>query len=124
MQKNPIVFWELASFDEEKSVNFFREVFEWDLKKDERLGFYVTDVEENTPPIDGGIFTLKKAKLPFLTLYIQVEDIEKMAEKVAAHGGFIDEGVQSLPSGTKICLFNEPSGVTFAMLEPKKTSAS
>jgi predicted enzyme related to lactoylglutathione lyase len=66
MQKNPIVFWELASFDEEKSVNFFREVFEWDLKKDERLGFYVTDVEENTPPIDGVSFRLKK--LNFLSL--------------------------------------------------------
>ena len=119
-QKNPVVFWELASHDEEKSVKFFREVFEWDLQMDERLGFYVTNIEENAPPMDGGIFTLKKAILPFLTLYILVEDIEKMAEKIEAHGGYIREGVQELPSGSKICLFNEPSGVTFAMLEQKK----
>ncbi|NMC28681.1 MAG: hypothetical protein GYA45_01255 [Pelolinea sp.] len=120
MQKNPIVFWELASHDAEKSVKFFRDVFEWDLRMDERLGFYVVEVGKEAPEVDGGIFTLKRAKLPFLTLYILVNDIEAMADKVVDHGGFLVEGVQKLPTGSKICLFNEPSGVTFAMIENRK----
>ncbi|RJQ44321.1 MAG: hypothetical protein C4545_01695 [Anaerolineaceae bacterium] len=123
MQKNPIVFWELASHDAEKSVKFFQDVFEWDLKMDERLGFYVIEVGKDAPEVDGGIFTLKRAKLPFLTLYILVEDIEEMAEKVVAHGGYLLEGIQSTPGGSsRLCLFNEPSGVTFAMLEKKNES--
>ena len=120
MTKNPVIFWELASHDAERSVQFFNEVFEWDLTMDERLGFYVSDVGDDSPAVDGGIFTLKKARLPFLTLYILVDDIEKMAALVEEKGGFILEGIQKSPGGASICLFNEPSGVTFAMLEKKK----
>lgn len=56
MKANPIVWWELASHDAEKTSDF-----------------------------------LKKSKLPF-----------------------------EIPGGSRICLFNEPSGVTLAMLEKKK----
>ena len=118
--KNPVVFWELASHDQEKSVQFFIEVFEWDIKMNERLGFYVLEAGEDVPTVDGGVFTLKKAKLPFLTLYILVDDIEKKAKEVEDAGGFIVDEVQKTKGGSKICLFNEPSGVTFAMLETKK----
>jgi len=123
MYKNPIVFWELASHDAEKSVKFFRDVFEWDLKMDERLGFYVMEAGKDAPEVDGGIFTLKKARLPFLALYILVEDIEGMAEKVVANGGSLVDGITETPTGaSRLCLFNEPSGVTFAMLEVKKAA--
>ena len=123
MNKNPVVFWELASHDAEKSVKFFHDVFEWDLKMDERLGFYVMEVGEDAPQVDGGIFTIKKPRLPFLTLYILVDDIEAMAGKVVANGGSLVEGIQESPTGaSRLCLFNEPSGVTFAMLETKKAN--
>ncbi|GAG72652.1 unnamed protein product [marine sediment metagenome] len=56
MEANPIVWWELASHNAEKTADF-----------------------------------LKKAKLPFEN-----------------------------SSGSRICLFNEPSGVTLAMLEKKE----
>ena len=56
MKENPIIWWELASHNAEKSADF-----------------------------------LKKVKLPF-----------------------------EIPSGSRICLFNEPSGVTLTMLEKKR----
>lgn len=119
MQKNPIVFWELASHDAEKSVKFFEDVFEWEVPMNERLGFYTTNVGEDAEAIDGGIFTLKKAKLPFLTLFIQVEDIDAKARKIEECGGNLIEPPHALDSGASICLFNEPSGVTFAMIQPR-----
>ena len=120
MQQNPIVFWELASHDMEKSVQFFRDVFDWQIDFDSRLGFYI--IPESTPTgktLEGGVFTLKRAKLPFLTLYIQVDDIEDKARLLEEKGGFITEAPHEIPGGSKICLFNEPSGVTFAMIQPK-----
>jgi predicted enzyme related to lactoylglutathione lyase len=125
MQKNPVVFWELACHDMEKTVEFFREVFEWKIEFSDRLGFYI--IPEISPPneaLDGGVFTLKRAKLPFLTMFIQVEDIEVKAKLILEKGGFIVDEPSEIPSGSKICLFNEPSGVTFAMLEPKSTQPS
>jgi len=115
---NSIVFWELASHDQEKSVCFFREVFGWRIGFDEGLGFYTVDPAGSCGgPIDGGIFTLRKAKLPFLTLYIQVEGIEKKAEEIVAAGGFIVEEPFQISEQAKICIFNEPSGVSFGMIQ-------
>lgn len=121
MQKNPVVFWELASHDMEKSVKFFEEVFEWKIEFSDRLGFYIIpDTVPAGEQIDGAIFTLKRAKLPFLTVYIQVEDIDAKAKLVEEKGGFIVEAPFDISPRSRICLFNEPSGVTFAMIQPKK----
>ena len=120
MQKNPVVFWELATHDMERTIEFFREVFEWKIEFNDRLGFYI--IPETTPPneaLDGGVFTLKRAKLPFLTVFIQVENIEEKAKLIQEKGGFIVDQPSDIPGGSKICLFNEPSGVTFAMLQSK-----
>ncbi len=120
MQKNPVVFWELASHDMKKSADFFRKVFDWKIEFSERLGFFV--IPQTTPPeesIEGGIFTLKKAKLPFMTVYLQVDDILEKANKIEEQGGYIIEGPHEIPNGSMICLFNEPSGVTFAMIQPR-----
>jgi hypothetical protein len=122
MSANPIVWWELASHDAEKSVQFFREVFGWQLDFDEKAGFFKT--HDNPPTVSGGgIFTLRRAKLPFVALYISVEDIQGMAKKVQEHGGFIVDPPFEVGGGTWICLFNEPSGVTFAMIEEVASSA-
>ena len=120
MSANPIVCWELASFDEKKSADFFRSVFGWDAFLDEKIGFYRVKAPGGKDPAHGLIFTLRKAKLPFLTLYISVEDIKAMRDKVEEHGGFIVIEPTSFGGGEQICLFNEPSGVTFGMIEEKK----
>jgi len=119
--KNPVVFWELASNDADRSVEFFRKVFDWDIKFDDRLGFYTVSTGAPAQKIDGYIFTLSRAKLPFLSVYILVDNIEEMAKKVEEHGGFVVEPPKVvIKDGPKICLFNDPSGVTFAMIQPKK----
>jgi len=123
MQNNPVCFWELASHDAEKSVKFFGNVFEWKTQYDDRIGIYEFPAEEDASSFfGGGVFTLRRAKLPFLTIYIRVEDIEAKATRIEEEGGFIVEPPFELPTGSKLCLFNEPSGVTFAMLEPAKAS--
>ena len=124
MPKNPVIFWELASHDMEKSADFFRKVFEWDVKFDNDLGFYhVPPFEQAKSASAGYIFTLKQAKLPFVSIYIQVEDIDAMAKKVVENGGSIVEPPNAIAPTYRICLFNEPSGVTFAMIEPTKPPA-
>jgi predicted enzyme related to lactoylglutathione lyase len=119
MQKNPVCFWELASHDADKSVKFFRKVFGWKFQYDENTTIHELPAGDAASEFwGGGVFTLRKSKLPFLTIYILVDDIEAKAGMIEDAGGLIVEPVMDLPSGSKICLFNEPSGVTFAMLQP------
>ena len=87
MSINPIVYWELASSNSEKSVEFFKKVFGWQFDYDK-----VTTIYESAIPkaenkfTGGGVFTLRRAKIPFLTLYIEVVDIDKKAKEIEALG--------------------------------------
>ena len=119
MAADPIVWWELATHDAEKSVAFFEKVFGWQIPYSDKAGFYLT--RAGSPPAameGGGIFTLRKARLPFLALYIQVEDIRAKRDLVEENGGHIVEEPFQIPSGSHLCLFNDPSGVTWAMIQP------
>jgi len=120
MNGNPVVFWELASHDQDKSAQFFSDVFGWPVRFDERVGFYRVDPPAGAHPERGIIFTLKRAKLPFVSVYIQVSDIKAMRDRVVAHGGHIVLEPEEPVPGSWVCLFNEPSGVTFAMLEERE----
>ena len=122
MQNNPVVFWELASHDAEMSVAFLKTVFDWDITLDADSGIYEIPADRGGPDhpapfAGGGVFTLRKARLPFLTIYIRVEDIEAKAKLVEEAGGLIEIPPEEIVPGSRICLFTEPSGVTLAMLE-------
>jgi predicted enzyme related to lactoylglutathione lyase len=119
---NPVVFWELASHDAEASVAFFEQAFDWDFETIPNTIIHGVDTSDGEAGIDGGIFTLQKPKLPFLTIYIRVENIEARAGAIERSGGLVTEAPHEISPGLWICLFNDPSGVTFAMLERKKDS--
>jgi predicted enzyme related to lactoylglutathione lyase len=123
---NPVVFWELATHDGPRSVEFFSSVFGWESTPvaGAQTYFHTLDTGGDGGSIDGGIFTLRKARPAFVAIYIKVEDIEAVAEQIEAAGGLIVEPpTQTLP-GTWVCLFNDPSGVTFAMYEKRPAKPS
>lgn len=114
---HPVVFWELACHDAEASVEFFRNSFEWKISQSPNSILYDVQTASEDGGISGGIFTLQQVKLPFLTVYIVVDDIEERARLIEEHGGLIVEEPHEIPGGLWICLFNDPSGVTFAMIQ-------
>lgn len=117
---NPVVYWELASHDALQTAEFFHKVFDWAPEYDKTSTIYEFPAGDTRQAFNGGgVFTLRRAKLPFLTVYLRVEDIDAKAKLIQANGGYIVEGPLEISPGTKICLFNEPSGVTMAMLEKK-----
>ncbi len=122
MHPNPVCYWELASSDAEKSTRFFHDVFGWDFEYDEKSTIHELPAKEVQKYFaGGGIFTLKMPRVPFLTIYIRVDDIEEKAKKIEQCGGSIEIPPRVVtPGGPTICLFNEPTGVTFAMIQAKK----
>jgi predicted enzyme related to lactoylglutathione lyase len=120
--KNPVVYWELASHDAKKTTDFLKKVFQWAPEYNEKTEIYEFPAGESRKSFSGGgAFTQKRAQfLPFLTIYIQVADIEAKARLVEKHGGFIVIAPKEVFPGIKICLFNEPSGVTLAMIERRR----
>ena len=67
----------------EKTVEFFKEVFKWKIELNDRLGFYdIPEINPRNEAIGGAVFTRKRAKLPFLTVFIQFEDIKEKAKLI------------------------------------------
>ncbi len=120
MDDNAVVFWELASHDGKRSAQFFREVFGWEVVFDEGLGFWRVNPPTEGNPGRGYLFTLKQAKLPFVAVHIRVSDIKAMRDRVVEHGGHIVLEPEEFSPGSLVCLFNEPSGVTFAMVQQRQ----
>jgi predicted enzyme related to lactoylglutathione lyase len=119
MQANPICYWELASHDAGKTVEFLRQVFDWQFTYDANTTIYELPAGAAASAFaGGGVFTLRKARLPFLTIYIKVDDIEARARRIVELGGYLVEPPFEITGGARICLFNEPSGVTLAMWQP------
>lgn len=119
MNNNPIVYWELASNSAEKSVEFFKKAFGWNFEYDKDSTIH--ELEKDVSQIRaGGIFTQQKAKLPFLTLFIEVDDVYAKEKELEKLGAFIVIAAHEINPGIHICLFNEPSGVTFAMIQKRK----
>ena len=46
---NPVAFWELASNDADKSAEFLKAVFDWDVRFSEKLGFYQVVAGDDAP---------------------------------------------------------------------------
>ena len=90
MSNNPVIYWELASHDAPKTVEFLRKVFAWDFEYDARTTIHELPVEL-TPVQGGGVFTLRRAKLPFLTIYIKVDDLDAKVKLIEEAGSFIGD---------------------------------
>ena len=53
-----------------------------------------------------------------------MDDIDAKVKLIEEAGGFIVDPPLELPGGSRICLFNEPSGVTLAMIQAAKEEAA
>jgi len=94
-RNNPIVYWEINAKDGPALAEFYRDV-----------------------GIDGGIFTGKGLLPPHRALYIEVEDIREVLEKVSKRGIEILQG--PFESGNAIlAFFRDPEGHMLGLIERK-----
>jgi uncharacterized protein len=56
-------------------------------------------------------------------ILIQVDSIDAKVRSIEEAGGFIVDPPLDLPGGSRLCLFNEPSGVTLAMIRAAQGAA-
>lgn len=118
MHKHPVSWWELASNDAVATADFMRTVFGWDLPTDEQHSYYeqLAGAAENGF-FGGGIYQNEEEGSSWLVLYITVDDVDSMAEKVEQHGGRIVQAPFDVEGLGRLCLFEEPSGQRLAIIK-------
>jgi predicted enzyme related to lactoylglutathione lyase len=103
----PIVYFEIAGPDSEQLRSFFENVFGWEINDSSSIA------SGSTGGIRGGI----REDPPDKVLYMGVDDIETVLEKIEANGGNVVLPRTVVPGVVTFALFKDPAGNLLGVAE-------
>lgn len=107
---NRVVHFEIPCNDPEKTINFFKEAFNWTFQEF-IPGEYWSAVtgEEGTPGINGGIMKKKDPNQPIANS-IDVVNLDEAIVKIEKAGGQIVVPKMPIPTVGWLAYFKDPDG--------------
>jgi predicted enzyme related to lactoylglutathione lyase len=105
---NPVVHWEIGARDGAKQQAFYAELFGWKINTNNPMNYGLVDTG-GTGGINGGIFEPPQ-KMPFLTIYVQVDDLQAYLDKAVRLGGKILLGPTPIAGVGSCACFGDPEG--------------
>jgi len=105
MSKNPIVFFEIGSKDMKKAGEFYGELFDWQISPSPAA--QMISIGEG---LDGHITELAKEWGTYVTVYVQVDDLDAYLKKVVELGGKVLVKPVDIPGQGSFAWFASPEG--------------
>jgi predicted enzyme related to lactoylglutathione lyase len=112
---NPIVHWEIGASDDSRAHKFYRDTFGWKIDADNPMNYGIVDT--GGKGINGGIFKAPKG-VPFLTFYVQVDDLPAYLKKIEQGGGQTVVPPQDIPGIGQSAFFKDPDGLIVGLFKP------
>jgi predicted enzyme related to lactoylglutathione lyase len=109
---HPVVHFDIAGTDANRTQKFYTSLFDWQL--DTSFGPDYGMVAGSEGGIGGGLMATMIGK-PFVTVYVQVDDVSAYLEKATGLGGKAIAGPTDMPNGAKWALFEDPDGNTIGL---------
>src|SRR4051794_1916751 len=110
----PVVHFEIIGQDGKKLIDYYSELFGWDIDASNPMGYGVVQREGNTNAdgvgIGGGVGGGPEGYDGHVTFYIQVPDVEAALAKAESLGGTRTMGPDEVMEGLVIGLFQDPEG--------------
>ena len=82
---NPVVHFEIGGRDGGRTVEFYCELFDWDVRMDP-TGYGLVDTGSDVG-IGGGIMQTPPQAPPYVTFYVGVDDVDKYLTRAEELGG-------------------------------------
>ena len=105
---HPVVHFEIAGKDGTKLQEFYRELFDWKVEVDPAMNYGMVDT--GGEGINGGIFQAPPEAPPYLTFYIQVDDLQAYLDKAVSLGGSVMVPPTPIPNIGAFAMFHDPEG--------------
>ena len=113
---NPIVHWELMGPDGYKLAAFYNELFDWEGTAAEGFdGYHIVDAEKTG--VGGAVGKGFEHMPSYVTIYIQVEDINEHLAKIEGAGGATVTPRTEIPEVVTFAFFSDPAGNTVGLVE-------
>ena len=105
---HPIVHWEIAAKDANKAREFYGALFDWKIEVDPALNYGLVDT--GGEGINGGIFQAQGEMPPYLTVYVNVDDLQAYLDKAESLGGKTIVPPTPIPNMGAFAMFHDPEG--------------
>jgi predicted enzyme related to lactoylglutathione lyase len=116
----PVVHWELWSENPERAADFYRKVFDWEIRHIPEMNYHLVDTG-GTGGINGGIMKPQKGPWPGkLAFYIDVDDIDSYGKRIQNAGGKIVVEKMDVPGVGQFSLFEDPDGRVLGIWKQQK----
>ena len=114
---NPIVHWEICAKNPEKSVEFYKKMFDWDIQYTKEIEYWMCNVGEGG--IGGGIFKAQGEMPNYVTIYVHVDDLQKALDKAKKLGAFIIAEPTPIPGVGSYAMFADLEGNAIGLFKPQ-----
>jgi uncharacterized protein len=116
---NPVVHFEIIGKDGDKTKQFFADLFGWSIDSSNPMNYGLVDPGEGSQDrgIAGGISGAMEDSPGYITVYVEVDDIEASLAKAVELGGTKLFGPETIQPGITLAMFTEPEGKVVGLLQ-------
>lgn len=112
---NPVVHFEImARGDRARSQKFYSDLFEWHVQPEDEMNYGVVDTHAEGG-IGGGISG--DGAYSGVTVYVQVDDLQKFLDKAESLGGKTVMPPMEVPGVVTLAMFSDPEGNVIGMIQ-------
>ena len=105
---HPVVHFEIAGKDGAKLQDFYRKLFDWKIEVDPQINYGMADT--GGEGINGGVFQAPPESPPYITFYVQVDDLQAYLDKAQSLGGTTMVPPTPIPNVGAFAMFHDPEG--------------
>ncbi len=115
---NPVTHFEIIGADAQKLQSFYRDIFGWKINADNPMNYGMVDTATPGKGIGGGIAAPQGGGPAYVTVYVEVADIDKTLAQVTAKGGKVLMPKMTVPpNGPVIAQFGDPAGLRIGLVQ-------
>jgi predicted enzyme related to lactoylglutathione lyase len=118
---NRVAHWQFVAKDPEAVRHFYTELFGWQFKRDEAIGYYQLVNEDG---VNGGIWPAGPEGQAFVQLFIAVPDVGASANKAVELGATVIVPHQVLPDGDEMAVLIGPEHIPFGLVKDRTVPKS
>lgn len=105
----PVIHWEIGGIDARKLQDFYGKLFDWKVDTNYPMNYGMVNTGSEGG-INGGIGLTGEDKRPYVTFYIQVDDLQAYLDKAEKLGGKTVVPPTEIPNVVTFALFTDPEG--------------
>lgn len=106
----PVVHFEIAGKDGKKTREFYGKLFGWQYQEMEGMDYGLVSPGVEGSSIGGGVMGTPPSVQPYLTFYVQVDDLQAYLNKAEAMGAKTILPPMPIPNVGSCAMFADPDG--------------